>query len=113
LAAATNTPPAVLAQALAPLVRAGVLAGQPGPGGGYGLARPAAEVSIHDIVVAIDSEREERCVLHERVCSWTGACPFHAVLADAKERFLEVLRATSLADVIANGLPFPDAEGVA
>jgi len=52
-------------------------------------------------------------VLHERVCSWTGACPFHAVLADAKERFLEVLRATSLADVIANGLPFPDAEGVA
>jgi Rrf2 family protein len=114
LAAATNAPASVLAQALAPLVRAGLLAAQPGPGGGYTLARAADLVSIHDIVLAIDGdEHEPRCVLRERVCSWTGACPFHGFLVAAQERFLDTLRETSLADVIASGLPPPGAEGAA
>jgi len=105
IAGATGAPPSVLAQALAGLVRAGVLAAHAGRHGGYRLARPAGEVSIHDVVFAIDGpERTERCVLHEGVCSWEGACPFHGFLVAAQEQFLDVLRATSLADVL-GGLP--------
>lgn len=100
VAAATDAPPSVLAQALAALVRAGLLAAQAGPRGGYQLARPAAEVSIHDVVVSIDAQDPEpQCVLRERACSWTGSCPFHPFLAEAQERFLGALRETSLADV--------------
>jgi Rrf2 family protein len=110
IARVTDAPASVLAQALAPLVRAGVLAARAGPRGGYRLARPADQLSIYDIVVAIDgAEHEERCVLHESVCSWTGACPFHSFLIAAQERFLDSLRATSLADVIRNGAPVPAA----
>jgi DNA-binding IscR family transcriptional regulator len=65
------------------------------------LAKRADEISVLDVVDAIDgNDREERCVLHEGACSWAGACPFHAVLATAQERFTEVLRSTSLADVL-------------
>jgi Rrf2 family protein len=100
----TNAPLSVLAQPLAALVRADVLVARAGPRGGYRLARPAREVSVYDIVSAIDGEdRPERCVLHEGVCSWEGACPFHAVLVTAQERFTDALRATSLADVLAVG----------
>ena len=101
IARATDAPASVLAQSLAGLVRGGLLDAQAGPHGGYRLARPAGEVSIHDIVVAIDGEEpEERCVLHERACSSTGACPFHAFLVAAQERFLDTLRTTTLAEVM-------------
>lgn len=101
IAGATNAPASVLAQALAALVRAGILAARAGPRGGYRLARAAEEVSIHDVVLAVDPrEREERCVLREGACSRVGLCPFHPFLAEAQERFLDALRATSLADVL-------------
>lgn len=104
IARATNAPASVLAQSLAALVRAGVLTARAGRHGGYRLARPAANVSIRDVVLAIDGEdHDERCVLHETACSWAGACPFHAFLIAAQERFLAALATTSLADVIANG----------
>ncbi|HET9938458.1 MAG TPA: Rrf2 family transcriptional regulator, partial [Gaiella sp.] len=97
----TGAPLSVLAQPLAALVRAEVLAAQAGPRGGYRLARAAREISVYDVVLAIDGEaRPERCVLHEGVCSWEGACPFHAVLATAQERFTDTLRSTSLEDVL-------------
>jgi Rrf2 family protein len=101
LSQVTNAPLSVLAQPLAALVRAEVLLARAGPRGGYRLARPAREVSVYDVVLAIDGAGgPERCVLHEGVCSWEGACPFHAVLVNAQERFADALRATSLADVL-------------
>lgn len=101
IAAATDAPTSVLAQALAALVRGGLLSAHAGPRGGYRLARPATDITIHDVVTAIDTEeREQQCVLRESACSWTGHCPFHPFLAEAQERFLDTLRATSLADVI-------------
>ena len=108
LARATDAPEGVLAQALAPLVRAGLLNARAGPRGGYRLAQPSAQVSIHDIVIAIDGhEHEERCVLSEDACDATGICPFHPFLIAAQERFLDTLRTTSLADVIQRGLSSP------
>ncbi len=100
IADGTDARLSVVTQSLAALVRAGVLVGQAGPGGGYRLARAASLISVFEVVMAVDGEpREERCVLHEKACSWTGACPFHAVLAAAQDRFYETLRSTSLADV--------------
>lgn len=114
LARATDAPDGVLAQALAPLVRAGLLDARTGPGGGYRLARPGAQVSIHDIVIAIDGhEHEERCVLSEGACDANGICPFHPFLIAAQERFLDTLRTTSLADVIQHGLSLPVANQTA
>ncbi|MEO9175635.1 MAG: Rrf2 family transcriptional regulator [Gaiellales bacterium] len=101
VARATNAPPSVVAQALATLVRAQLLVARAGRSGGYRLARPAADISIYDIVSAIDTaQHAERCVLHEEACSSHGDCPFHAVLIAAQERFLSTLRETSLADVL-------------
>lgn len=101
LSQATGAPFSVLAEPLAALVRAEVLAAQAGPHGGYLLAKRTEEISVLDVVEAIDGEGPPpRCVLHDGACSWEGACPFHAVLATAQERFTEVLRSTSLADVL-------------
>lgn len=106
VAAATRAPDSILAQVLAQLVRGGVLVARAGPKGGYRLGRPRSEVTVHDVVTAIDGgPTEQRCVLRDQVCSWTGACPFHAVMTRAQESFLATLRETTLADVIRSGSP--------
>src|SRR5690242_20334960 len=48
-----------LEQILQDLRRAGLVEGKRGPGGGYALARPAAEVRLSDVVAALDGPVEE------------------------------------------------------
>jgi Rrf2 family iron-sulfur cluster assembly transcriptional regulator len=106
IAGATDAPASVLAQSLAGLVRAGILDGQAGPRGGYSLARPADDVTIYDVIAAIDpNDHEQRCVLRDGACSWEGPCPFHAFLVEAQERFIDTLKAHTLADVLAGVAP--------
>ena len=49
-----DIPERFLEQILAQLVRSGILVGTRGPQGGYALVRPAAQISVADIVRAID-----------------------------------------------------------
>ncbi len=45
-----------LEQLFAQLRRSGVVTGIRGPGGGYRLARPAEEISVADIITAVDEQ---------------------------------------------------------
>ncbi len=54
LAARQGIPPDYLAQILKPLRAAGLVAGVKGPGGGYALARDAAEIRIGEVLRAAD-----------------------------------------------------------
>ena len=51
-----DVPPAYLAKHLQALTAAGITRSLPGPRGGYRLARPPAEVSLLDVVLAVDGE---------------------------------------------------------
>ena len=57
-----GVPAPYLAKHLQALTRAGVFVAVPGPKGGYRLARPSAEVTVLDIVEAVDgSQPAFRC----------------------------------------------------
>jgi Rrf2 family protein len=58
LAAFYELPPAYLNKQLQALVRAGILASVPGPRGGFRLARDPREISLLDIVAAIEGPEE-------------------------------------------------------
>lgn len=51
-------PPRFLYRVLRRLVDAGLMHGVSGPGGGYALARPAAKITLLDIVVAVEGTPE-------------------------------------------------------
>lgn len=51
-----EVPPAYLAKQLQALTAAGITRSLPGPLGGYRLARPAAEISVLDVVLAVQGD---------------------------------------------------------
>ncbi len=96
-------PPRYLPQILANLVQHGLLDAMAGPTGGYCLARPPEEISLLEVVEAAEgSIKLERCVLQGGPCDWENACPVHIPWARAQNAMAEELRATTLAQLVAN-----------
>jgi Rrf2 family protein len=109
LAEATGAPDSVLAQALADLARAGVVAARAGPAGGYRLARPANEVSLLDVVRAAgDLTAPRRCVLADRFCD-DEPCALHARIQAADDAYVDALGTATLAS--ASFAPAPSLSG--
>lgn len=82
LAERTKVPRSYLHRVLQDLVAAGLVQSRPGPGGGYGLARPAGQITILDVVNAVSPiERIRRCPLGLE--SHTSLCPLHKELDKA------------------------------
>jgi Rrf2 family protein len=108
LAAYFDLPAPYLAKQLQSLVRAGILTATTGPRGGFRLGRPASEITLLQIVEAVDGAsspyecREIRQqgagALPARDCRDT--CILAAKMADAHDAWRASLAAESLADIL-------------
>ena len=79
-AAETLLPQATVAKVLKSLAHAGIVTAARGAAGGYRLARPAREISVAEVVAAIDGAiGMTQCSLHdqehESSCERTSFCP--------------------------------------
>ena len=95
-----------LEQLFARLRRKGLVQSARGPGGGYRLARGAAETSIAEIVHAVDEPlRATRCAERAKGCMLKGEkCLTHELWADLGAHIEGYLASVSLADVISGRL---------
>jgi Rrf2 family iron-sulfur cluster assembly transcriptional regulator len=95
-----------LEQLFARLRREGLVNSVRGPGGGYRLARPAAELSVADVVTAVDEPlRATRCQGEGPGCMRGGArCRTHDLWVETGRRIHDYLAGVSLADVLAGRL---------
>jgi Rrf2 family transcriptional regulator, nitric oxide-sensitive transcriptional repressor len=86
------------------LVKAGIIDGQRGRGGGLRLARPAGEINLGMVVRATeDSFALVECFDGVRNnCVITPACGLRGPLEEALDAFLAVLDGYSLHDLVAN-----------
>jgi Rrf2 family protein len=106
-----GVPAAYLAKHLQVLSRAGIVESVTGPGGGYRLARPASEISMLEVVEAIDGpEPAFRCTEIRRrgpaavpAREYTHPCGIHAVMDRADAAWRSELAAVSIAQ-LATGL---------
>lgn len=68
----------VIAKVLTVLSRVGLVKGTRGPSGGYRLARPAAEITLLDVVRAFeDLETRVMCPFGPNWCGHGSPCPLH------------------------------------
>jgi Rrf2 family protein len=105
-----EVPPAYLAKHLQALALAGIVAADPGPRGGYRLARAAKRISILDVVLAVGGDQPAfRCEeIRQRgpaACgpeAYPRRCGIALAMAKAERAWREELTKVSVADLVAD-----------
>jgi Rrf2 family protein len=94
-------PPSFLAKIVSQLSVAGLLQTSRGARGGVALARPPAEISLLEVVEAIDGPiLLNECVGGSGVCAFGEDCPMRPVWCDSQAELVERLKATSFAQFL-------------
>ena len=106
IAARQQISQAYLEQLFARLKRRGLVIGRRGPGGGYRLARPAHDLTVAEVVTAVDEPlRAVRCAGTGPGCMKGGArCRTHDLWEETGRQIHQYLSGVSLADVLAGRL---------
>lgn len=99
IAAVTLVPAGYLAKVMQGLVRAGLVRAQRGLHGGFNLVIPAAELTVLDVVQAVDPLRRiTRCPLGLK--GHTALCPLHRRLDGAVAMVEQALRSSTIAELL-------------
>ena len=87
------------------LVRSGFLVSTTGPGGGFALGRPAAQISLLAAIEAVEGRIRVRdeCVLGLSECSDRNPCPFHEDWVKHRKTLLQKFQNTTLATALKKG----------
>ncbi len=106
IAALERLPADYVEQILLRLRRAEIIRSTRGAHGGYALARPAAEVSVRDVIAASElSTFDLHCVSHpvgEDRCADSGNCSIRPVWVLLQQKIDEVLQSVNLEDLMAD-----------
>jgi Rrf2 family protein len=101
IATATKVPAPYLAKVLQQLHRAGLVRSQRGLHGGFALARRADELTIWDVVQGVEPIKRIRSCPLELESHRRRLCPLHKRLDDALAAVEAALRASTLAELLA------------
>jgi Rrf2 family protein len=106
IATAQSIPVRFLESILAELRRSGIVGSQRGSDGGYWLARPAAEVTVADIIRAVEGPLADVHGEPPEEAVYDGAAvELQRVWIATRVALREVLEATTLADIASGTLP--------
>lgn len=116
LAEMQGVPPAMLAKIMPKLEKAGIVVSRDGISGGYELAKSPEEITMLEVVDAIEGDRKlfdckevrRGCVLFAGTpppWSIDGVCRIHAVMLRAEKRMRSELERATLADLARGGRP--------
>ncbi len=94
------------------LVQGGFLRAVPGPGGGYELTRDPEQITLLEVIRAVDGDDTfSECILGFALCGGEKPCPFHALWGDARMELLDRLGAQTMVTLAkehtANKYPLP------
>src|SRR5262245_45490172 len=103
IAARHNIPPALLAKLLQRLARKGLVASHHGTKGGYQSARPAAQITVWEIIEAIEGPLGTVECRHASLqdCRRAGPCDGRRPVLTVQRKIAEVLGRTTLHDLAA------------
>ena len=97
LAHSIETTTTFLAQVVSPLVRRGWIDSQPGRAGGYELVVDADELSVLDVIEAVEGPTDTQvCVLRAGDCSAADPCATHDAWSRARNALVKELAGTPL-----------------
>ena len=97
-------PPSFLAKIISQLSIAGLLHTSRGARGGVSLAREPKDITLLEVVEAIDGPIQlNECAGENGVCSFQDGCPLRPVWCDAQNELVHRLKNTDFAQLLKNG----------
>lgn len=101
LAEALGLPRNYLSKTLYALTKAGILTSMRGPRGGFDLAVPTDQLTLHRIVEPFDTiEARRTCLLGRKECSDANPCPAHHRWKNVADQIATFFRTTTVDDLI-------------
>lgn len=101
LAASQEVPPDFLRKIMQRLHRAHIVKSSRGPFGGYRLSRPAGEISVLDVVEAVQGPLVvNECAADPGICSRTELCPFRKRLLVIQDDLSAKLAGLRVSDAV-------------
>jgi Rrf2 family protein len=96
-----NIPAPFLAKIISQLSLSGLVTTFRGAGGGVSLARPPAEISLLQVIEALDGPvRLNRCVIEPSACPRDEFCPVHHIWAKAQVDLTDLLSDTTFDQLV-------------
>jgi Rrf2 family transcriptional regulator, iron-sulfur cluster assembly transcription factor len=100
LVTGTDLPREFMAKVFQRLVKAGILSSAKGRGGGFSLSRSASEITLMDILVALEGQQHfGGCVVGLARCNDTMPCPQHELYKPVRQKLRDYLQSTTVADL--------------
>jgi Rrf2 family transcriptional regulator, iron-sulfur cluster assembly transcription factor len=89
-----------VAKTLQSLTHKGLLVSHKGPSGGFALAKPAEQITLMDIIEAIDGGAFMKdCILGFEQCSKENPCSLHDQWQSSREGIAAMLRTKSISEM--------------
>jgi len=96
-----DIPESFLAKILQSLVHSGLAVSRRGAHGGFALARPAVEITLRDVIEAVDGPIAlNQCVLWPEDCARSGDCELHKTWLRAQDQLMGVLGTVTLQSLV-------------
>ena len=101
IANAEGIPRPALAKVLQQLARNRLVLSFKGPGGGFRMGRPPAEISLYEILAVVDGVEalDHRCAVGLAECDDLAPCPLHDSWKAVRVHLREYLKKTTLAEM--------------
>ncbi len=102
IAAGEGLPESYLAKIFQELAKQGIVRSHRGAKGGFSLARPANQITLREVIEAIDGPIGLcRCLIPWEGCERKSTCALYPILARAQERLLDVFDSVTLHELAA------------
>jgi Rrf2 family protein len=105
IASATQVPPDYLSKVLLALGRNGLVSARRGKNGGFTLSKPSDEITILDVINAVDPVQRIRTCPLRLTGHGAQLCPLHRRLDDGLRQIEETFRSAKISEFSGEQLP--------
>jgi Rrf2 family protein len=100
IAESTDVPQTFLAKILQSFAKIGIVNSFRGTGGGFVLGRPASQITLREVVEAVEGPiMPNRCLMGESGCEFNKTCLVHPVWREVQSRVVEVLNSVTIEEL--------------
>ena len=100
IAKTQDVPPRFLAKIFQALAKAGVVKSHRGAKGGFSLARPASDITVRDVIEAVEGPvLLNVCLAAPGECARDTICPMHSIWSEAQDKMMAVLAKSNFAEL--------------